>query len=400
MNHTSMRLRRSGSGVAVGALVASALLFAPAQAADNAITSVRESEIALNENVYEGWHQGAEGGQQKVINEGLELTGRSQVIKGYKDNKNENLSDATQNFDISKLPGNSFTVKSGTVSFQVPIFVDVDGAGPGAAVFTTLRTPLGTGGEVKLTDDWESSEAFGTIPADTPKPLSEIIAAVDAGTYKVLAFGVYNEAGTSVVSDITFDGTKYLFANAAPAVKDVTLTTKINTPIDVPLAATDADGNTLEYTVTSVTDGTLTGSGTARTFTPKSGFSGNSVVKYTVTDGRGGSSSATITVKVKKLVSKVSIYRVHPASSKITTKSKVYVYASVTVDGKAAPRGSAVYLYAKGKKVSTGKINSYGKVKLALPSKLPKGKSTLKVTKVGSKSTNGSSASVAVRIKK
>ena len=404
MNHTSTRLRRTGAGAAIGALVASALMFAPAQAADDAITSVRESEIAKDATNYAGWHQGAVNagvpGEYKVVNEGLELTGRSQVIKGYADNKNENLSDATQNFDITKLPGNAFTVKSGTASLQLPIFVDADGAGSGEAVFTTLRTPLIAGGEVKATDNWESSKAFGAIQANTPTPLSEIIAAVDAGTYKVIGFGVYNETGTSVISEIKFDGTRYLFANTAPAVKDRALSTKINKPISVPLAATDIDGNTLTYDITSVTDGTLTGSGTDRTFTPKSGFTGNSVVKYTVTDGRGGSSTATITIKVSKLSSKVSIYRVHPTSSKITTKSKVYVYAAVSVDGKSAPRGSSVYLYAKGKKVATGKVNSYGKVKMALPNKLPKGKSTLKVTKVGSKSTNGSSASVAVRVKK
>lgn len=408
MNHTTTRLRRTAAGVSVGALAASALMFAPAQAADIAITSVRESEIAPNEKTYEGWHQGAENppdsgvwGQYKVVNGGLELTGRSQVINGYKDNKNENLSDATRNFDISKLPGSALTVASGTASLQVPMFVDLDGEGSGAAVFTTLRTPLGAGGEVKATDSWESSKPLGeSIPANTPTPLSDIITAIDAGTYKVIGFGAYSEAGTTVIPNLTFDGTKYLFGNAAPTVKDRVLTTKINKAIAIPLTATDVDGNTLTYAITGVQNGTVTGSGTDRTFTPKSGFAGTSVVSYTVTDDRGGSSTATITIKVSKFSSKVSIYRVHPASSKITTKSKVYVYASVTVDGKAAPRGSAVYLYAKGKKVGAGKVNSYGKVKLALPTKLPKGKSTLKVTKVGSKTTNGSSASVAVRVKK
>lgn len=407
MNYTSTRLRHVGAGATVGALVASALLFAPAQAADApAITSVRESQIAPNADTYEGWHQGAVNagvpGKHRVINQGLELTDRSQVLKGYENNKNENLSDETRNFDIAKLPGSAFTVASGTASLQVPMFVDLDGAGSGEAVFTTLRTPLSaTGGEVKADDLWESSKQLSTdIPANAPTALSTLIAAIDAGTYKVIGFGVYNEAGTSVVSDLTFDGTKYLFGNAAPTVKDRVLTTKINQPLSVPLTATDADGNTLTYTVTASDNGTITGSGADRTFTPKKNFAGTAAVRYTVTDDRGGSSTATVTIKVSKYSSKVAIYRVHPASTKITTKSKVFVYATVSVDGKPASRGSTVYLYAKGKKVRTGKVNSYGKVKIALPNKLPKGKSTLKITKVGTTTAGGSSASIAVRIKK
>lgn len=395
MNHSTTRFRRTGAGAAIGALVASALMFAPAQAADDAITSVRESEIAKDATVKTGWYQAGAAGQPKVLNGGLELVGPSRVLYGYADSDNSVDS-------LSKIVGANFVATPGPVSLQVPVSIDLDGAGSGEPVLTTLSSAASTGKAVELTDEWTSSEAFGTIAAGDPTPLSEIIAAasVEGAKYKVQGFGVDAATGTSVVSEIRFNGTRYLFANTAPSVKDRALSTKINKPISVPLAATDADGNTLTYEITSVTDGTLTGSGTDRTFTPKSGFAGNSVVKYTVTDGRGGSSSATITIKVSKLSSKVSIYRVHPSSSKITTKSRVYVYASVTVDGTAAPRGSAVYLYVKGKKVGTGKVNSSGKVKLRLPNKLPKGKSTLKVTKVGSKTTNGATASIAVRLKK
>lgn len=386
--------RRTGAGVAVGALVASALLFAPPAQAAGSITNVRESDIAKDATVKTGWYQALEAGQPKVLNGGLELVGPSRVIKGY--------ADSDSSVSLAKIAGANFVATPGPVSLQVPVSVDLDGAGSGEPVLTTLSSEAGTGGEVKLTDLWTSSEAFGTIAADDPKPLSEIIAAADVegATSKVQGFGVDAATGTSLVSSITFNDTEYRFANTAPGVKDASLATRINTPLDVKLAATDADGNALTYEITAVLDGKLTGSGTDWIFTPKSSFTGNSIVKYTVKDGRGGESTATITIKVSKFSSKIAIYRVHPASNKITTKSKVYVYAAVTVDGKPAPRGSTVYAYAKGKKVTSGKVNSYGKVKMALPNKLPKGKSTLKVTKVGSKSTNGSSASISVRIKK
>lgn len=389
--------RRTGAGVAVGALVASALLFAPpAHAADpTVITSVRESDIAKDATVKTGWYQALEAGQPKVITGGLELVGPSRVIKGFADSDNSVDS-------LAKIAGANFVAAPGPVSLQVPVSVDLDGAGSGEPVLTTLSSAVGTGKVVETTDLWTSSEAFGTIAANDPKPLSEIIAAatIDGATHKVQGFGVDAATGTSLVSSITFDGTQYLFGNTAPVVRDVSVSTKLNTPVNVALAATDADGNALKYTVTSVTNGTLTATGTERTFTPTKNYSGNAVVKYTVDDERGGSASATIAIKVKKLATKVTIYRVNPVSGKITTKSKVKVYAAISIDGKAAPAGTVIYGYAKGKKVTSGKVNKLGKVKLSLPNKLPKGKSTLKVQKVGSKTLSGSTASISVRIKK
>lgn len=103
---------------------------------------------------------------------------------------------------------------------------------------------------------------------------------------------------------------------------------------------------------------------------------------------------------IDKLASDVDIYRVHPKSGKITTKSKVSFYASVKVDGKSAAAGTVVHGYAKGKRVTTGKVNKSGKVKLTLPGKLPKGKSTLKVALFSSSNVKGSSDSVKVKVVK
>ncbi|MCD9199681.1 Ig-like domain-containing protein [Aeromicrobium wangtongii] len=398
MNHTSTR-RRAGAGVAIGALAASALIFTPsAQAATTA--DVRESQIAPNASTYAGWHQGVDNAAAdaaRVVNEGLQLKGRSQVIKGYADN--DNTVGSNKNFDLSTIENAAaYTVKSGTASLQIPVFVDLDGAGPDAAVFTTLRTPLGSGSEVKLSDNWEVSRAFGSIPANTPTPLSDIVAALGS-TYKVIAFGVYNESGTSVVSDITFDGTKYLFANSAPVIKDQKVSTKMNTAVTLPLTATDVDGNELAYTITGVVGGSVTGSGAKQTFTPTKNFKGAASVKYTVDDSRGGTASATISIQVAKQKGKVELYRIHPAG-KVSIRNTVSLYAKVTIEGKQADRGMTVYGYAKGKKVVTGKINSYGKVKLTLPDKLPAGNATLKVTLVGSSTRIGDSDSIKVKVKK
>ncbi len=400
MTLTISRRRRAGAAIATGALAASALLFAsPA----HALTDVRESQIAPNANVYAGWHQGAVNagvpGKYKVTSTGLELEGRSQVIKGFADNTNTNLGSATRNFDITKLPGTEFTVVSGAASFQVPLFVDADGEGSNPGVFTTLRTPLGAGGTVADTDLWESSNAFGTVPANTPTALSAIINAIKDNPYKVIAFGVYNENGTTVVSDITFDGEKYTFKNSAPATpSSQSVTSKINGTITLPLAASDVDGNALTYTATGVVGGTVSGPGSQLTFTPARNFRGNAVVSYTVNDGRGGSATGSITIKVEKIRTDIDIYRVKPVSGKISVRNTVSFYAAVTIDGKKAPAGTTIQGYAKSKLVVTGRVNSTGKVKLTLPGKLPLGKSTLKAVKVGSTTLDRAEDSIAVRV--
>lgn len=104
------------------------------------------------------------------------------------------------------------------------------------------------------------------------------------------------------------------------------------------------------------------------------------------------------TVTVPKSASAVDIYRVKPVSGKITTRNTVSLYAAVTIAGKPALRGTVVDIFAKGKKVGTGTVNSSGKVKATLKGKLPRGKSTLKVVLPDSTTVTGSSDSVAVRV--
>jgi hypothetical protein len=395
MTSTSTR-RRAGAGVAVSALVGSALLFTPSAQAADTVTNVRESEIAADETTYAGWHQGAANGKQQVVNEGLALIGSSQVIKGYTENSKTDLADtAKRNADFDDLAAARFTVKAGAPSFQAPIFVDTDPTSTAdEPVFTTLYTADASKGI------WQSSRELPGITAKTDVTLDQLKTAVGAN-YRVIAFGVNNSVAdnTAVVSDITFDGTRYTFANNAPIARNRSYKTKIDRPVTVNLAADDVDGNTLTTTIGDVVGGSITVAADNKgTFTPSAGFKGDASVKYTVTDSRGGTSSATITIKVEKLKGAVSIYRVHP--TKPSTKNRVYLYATVKVDGKAAGKGSTVYGYAKGKRVVTGKVNSSGKVKLKLPNKLPRGKSTLKITQAGTSKLSGGSDSIVVRIKK
>lgn len=556
-----------------------------ADAPASATTSnVLETDIAADESIYAGWHQGATNtgvaGKDEVRNNGLNLIDRSQVIKGY--TNNNNTFDSKNITLFNAIKGGAFEVGTGTASFQIPMFVK--DSVTGNPVFTTLRIDKGVGVHTfSVLDQWTSSKAVNGIAKDVPTQMSDIIDAF--GDYKVIAFGVYGQTGTNVVKNITWDGTKYNFANTQPTAGTVTanvrggnpsssvvvtlvgndaetpanvtysvatpangtatvvpgagnenkytykptagysgtdtfnytvtdgrggstngtvavtvaansapviiantaLTTRTNEavttslttsdansdavtlavsqaaahgtavlgaggvtytpttgfagtdtfkvkasdtfggssevtitvtvaankppvaapitgntvpgqPAAINLPATDSEGDPLTYVFTA-TGGTVSGTGATRTFTPAVGFAGTAVVTYTVTDGRGGSSTGTITFTVAKLASAVDIYRVKPVSGKITTRNTVSVYAAVTIAGKPAVQGTVVDVFAKGKKVGTGTVNSSGKVKATLKSKLPRGKSTLKIVLPDSSTVTGSSDSVKVTVK-
>jgi hypothetical protein len=319
MTQTTTRLRAAGAGTAVGALVASALLFAPsAQAATEVV--VRNSDVLPTETTatYTSWHQGYATNPTgaKVTTKGLELTGgKSQVIKGYADN-NETITPAKPNFDIEKsITGSKFTATEGVASMQVPLRSSNIAA---KGNYTTLYSLPDQGSRVKTSDLWLSTAAIGTtIEPNKKYPLTTILGAL--GDYKVIGFGVQAESN-AVVTDFTWDGTTYTFREPT-------------------------------------------------------------------------------TVVAPKLSSKIDIYRVEPTSGKITTKNTAKIYASVTIDGKAAKAGTVVNGYAKGKKVSSAKVNSRGKVRLVLV-KLPKGTSTLKAQLLSSGTVTGSTDTVKVKVVK
>ena len=370
MSFTASR-RTVGAGVATGALVTSTLLFAPfAQAATT--TDVRESQIAAAGGSKAGWYQEVANATNQITTDGLQLSGASAVLNG----------NVATSADLDDLTGAAST-GTGTAT-AVVLVTDPDVTG-------VARLTPGAGGT------WQSDVAVGSVAADTDTSVTDLKTAFGTN-YAVTAFGVANTTGASSVKTLAFDGTTYQFNNNAPTASNVSVKTKVNTAVDVALSANDIDGNALTYKVDSVTGGTVTGTGATQRFTPAKNFKGDAKIAFTVTDGRGGSASAATTIKVEKQKGKVDIYRIHP--TRPSTRSTVYIYASVSVDGVKAAKGTTVYGYAKSKKVVTGKVNGSGKVKLKLPNKLPKGKATLKVTQAGSSIRSGGTDSVVVRVRK
>ena len=268
----------------------------PVAAADT--TNVLERDIAADETVYEGWHQGAATNTARIVEGALALgADRSQIIKGYANNtdildgKNANLPDV--------LRSASYTVSAGTVHFQLPMFFEDPETG--RTTFTTLRTtaPADQGvNTFNRLQEWTSSKAIGgVVQANGSVRMGEILAALP--DYKVLAFGVYADAGAGgVVKDITWDGTTYTFVDADPTAAAVSATTRAGDPVDVTLKGADDQPEAVTYTVGTAGHGTVTVDGDVATYTPESGFTGEDTFTYAVGDGGFNTVEGVATVTV------------------------------------------------------------------------------------------------------
>ena len=87
--------------------------------------------------------------------------------------------------------------------------------------------------------------------------------------------------------------------NDSPVANDQSISVTEDTPKPITLTATDADGNALIYTiVTPPTQGTLSGSGANRTYTPNLNYNGGDSFTFKVNDGTTDSNIATVTITV------------------------------------------------------------------------------------------------------
>jgi uncharacterized repeat protein (TIGR02543 family) len=113
-------------------------------------------------------------------------------------------------------------------------------------------------------------------------------------------------SGTSYVADDTFTITEdiTLYAqwtlNNAPVADDQSVDTGANTAVAITLTASDADGNTLTYTVaTQPTNGALSGTAPGLTYTPNTSYSGGDSFTFTANDGNADSNTATVSITVQ-----------------------------------------------------------------------------------------------------
>ena len=111
---------------------------------------------------------------------------------------------------------------------------------------------------------------------------------LDSFTYTV-SDGV--DSSTSTVS-ITVTA-----QNDPPSSSDLNITTNEDTSVNFSLVGSDLDGDSLTYTYTNPSNGTLTCTNENCTYTPNSNYTGSNSFTYTVSDGTN-SSSSTVNITV------------------------------------------------------------------------------------------------------
>lgn len=89
--------------------------------------------------------------------------------------------------------------------------------------------------------------------------------------------------------------------NQTPVATDLALATDEDTPLAITLPATDADKNSLSFTIVDApSHGTLSGGpGAARTYTPAADFTGDDQFTFTASDGKATSAKRTVKITVK-----------------------------------------------------------------------------------------------------
>ena len=86
--------------------------------------------------------------------------------------------------------------------------------------------------------------------------------------------------------------------NHSPSASSAAINTNENTSVAVNLVASDADGNTLSYSVGTPSHGSLTGTPPSLTYAPASNYSGADSFTFKVNDGTIDSNLATVSIAV------------------------------------------------------------------------------------------------------
>lgn len=87
--------------------------------------------------------------------------------------------------------------------------------------------------------------------------------------------------------------------NSTPTANSHSVSTPEDTARAITLSASDADGDTLSYIIVSgPSNGTLTGTGANRTYTPAANFNGSDSFTFKVNDGTADSNVATVSITV------------------------------------------------------------------------------------------------------
>ena len=220
--------------------------------------------------------------------------------------------------ELAKLTGTgTLTVSTGSAEPTLPTLTDssiVDDTSGGPITVNTLVTYAVTFSEdmdastVTAADFGNAGSSVVTINTVTeiaPGVFTVTATPTSAGTLQlqVNAAAVLTDAvgialvTTSAIADNTIITVTEI--NTAPVATAQSLTTPMNTPMEITLAGTDAENTTLTYIiVTRPTSGRLSGQEQNQTYSPDDNFFGADSFTFKVNDGVMDSAPTTVTINV------------------------------------------------------------------------------------------------------
>ncbi len=140
-----------------------------------------------------------------------------------------------------------------------------------------------------------SSSAWQTSTSYTATGLSS----GSAYSYQVVARDLYNNlTSASAIATAT------TAANNPPSAGNDSVSTNEDSAITINTLANDSDPDGQNLTITTVgspANGTTSTNGSTVTYTPKTDFNGSDSFSYTVSDGAGGSATATVSISVNSV---------------------------------------------------------------------------------------------------
>ncbi|MGI8466065.1 retention module-containing protein [Pectobacterium punjabense] len=205
-------------------------------------------------------------------------------------------------FIVTVSDGNGGTTTS-TVSIGI---TPVNDAPVSADQSITTREDTPVGGTIRATDvdgdtlrySVSTQPQHGTLTLDGATGQYTYTPAQDYNGNDRFIVTVSDGNGGTTTSTVSIGITP---VNDAPVSADQSITTREDTPVGGTIRATDVDGDTLRYSVsTQPQHGTLTLDGATGkyTYTPAANFSGSDRFIVTVSDGKGGTTASTVSVGI------------------------------------------------------------------------------------------------------
>ena len=206
-------------------------------------------------------------------------------------------------YSVSDGNGGTATATVNVTVDQVPVVnagIDQVLVFPGAASLTGVVTddglpnPPGT-----LTTTWSKLSGPGNVTFGSAGALVTTASFSQAGVY-VLRLTA-NDSFLSSNDDIQVTVNIAPPINRNPVAVNDSALTAVNTAAQISALSNDSDPDGDKISISQVTNGangSVTHNGLTATYTPNNNFSGIDTFNYTISDGRGGTASATVTVTV------------------------------------------------------------------------------------------------------